>query len=65
MSIRNYNIVILIKNLTTGDIEPVHDYFRYDKGIQEEMLHRRLDKYLQDNQNVAIEYVKEVDKYSV
>lgn len=63
MSIKNYSIVILIKNLTTGDIEPIHDYFKYDKGIQEEILHSRINKYLQDNQNFSIEYVREVNNY--
>jgi len=60
MSIKNYNKVIYIKNLTNGNIDPIHDYFKYDKGIKGEILWQRLDNYLENGQNIAFEYGLEV-----
>lgn len=62
MSIKNYNKVIYIKNLTNGNIEVIHDFFKYNEEIQAQILYQRLKKYIEIGQNYAIEYGLEVNK---
>lgn len=60
MSIKNYNTCIIIKELTRGNTEVIHDYFKYNNQLKAEILFQRLNDYLEDNKNFVIEFTKEV-----
>ena len=62
MGIKNYHKVLYIKNLTNGNIEVIHDYFKYNEEIQAQILYQRLRNYVDIGQNFAIEYGLEVPK---
>lgn len=63
MSVKNYYKVLYIKNLTNGNIEVVHDYFKYNNELQAMILYSRLKSYLEDNQNISIEYGLEAKSF--
>lgn len=61
MSIKNFNSVIYIKNLINGNIEVIHDFYKYNEKIQAQILYQRIEPYLNEGINFAIEYGLEVN----
>lgn len=59
MSVKNFSVNIIIKDLTRGNVEVIHDYFKYNDVLQMQILWQRLNGYLNDNQNFSVEYMRE------
>lgn len=59
MSVKDYLTTIIIKDIN-GEVEVIHDFYKYNNELQQLMLYERLHDRIKNNNDFYITYGKDI-----